>query len=233
VPSDGEIFSIQPDLENARSAAERLFAEIMPRLREFLPQSADIRHVGATARPVLAATKTQAANAFRFISGAIDASPALRSLIVGSTADTLSLATNVEIVVRPASFRSIRGATFVAAILDEVAFWRTDDGSTNPDVEIVRALRPGLLLSKGPLVAISSPFAKKGYLWNTYRKNFGVDGNPKILVAQASSEVMNCNVDMDWIADQLRIPSRRRPNMVHNSAMIFQHSLTAKLLTRV
>jgi hypothetical protein len=152
--------------------------------------------------PVLAATKTQASNAYNFVTGAIAASPALRSLIVGRTADTLSLSTGVDIVVRPASFRSIRGSTFVAAICDECAFWRTEDGAANADLEIIRALRPGLLISKGPLVAISSPYAKKGYLWTAYRKNFGADGNPKILVAQASSQTMNPNVDMDWIADQ-------------------------------
>jgi hypothetical protein len=152
--------------------------------------------------PVLAATRTQAANAFNFVSGAISASPALRSLIVGCTADTLSLATNIDVIVRPASFRSIRGSTFVAVILDEIAFFRTEDNSVNADIEIVRALRPGLLISKGPLIAISSPYAKKGYLWATFRKNFGADGNPKILVAQAASQTMNCNVDMDWIQAQ-------------------------------
>jgi hypothetical protein len=52
------------------------------------------------------------------------------------------------------------------------------------------------------LIAISSPYAKKGHLWNAYRKNYGASGNPKILVAQAASQVMNCNVDMSWIADQ-------------------------------
>jgi hypothetical protein len=152
--------------------------------------------------PCLAATRQQAENVFNFISGAIGASPALRGLIVGCTADTLSLATNVEIVVRPASFRSIRGATFVAVICDEIAFFRTEDNSVNADIEIVRALRPGLLISKGPLIAISSPYAKKGYLWTTYRKNFGPEGNPKILVAQAASQTMNPQVDMSWIADQ-------------------------------
>jgi hypothetical protein len=152
--------------------------------------------------PVIAATRSQAANSFRFITGAISTSPALRSLIVGCTADTLELSTNVTITVQPASFRSIRGATFIAAILDEVAFWRVEDNSANADIEIVRALRPGLLISKGPLIAISSPYAKRGHLWNAFRKNFSADGNPKILVAQAASQTMNPNVDMDWIADQ-------------------------------
>ena len=125
-------------------------------------------------------------------------SPALAGLIRNRTADTLSLATGVDIVVRPASFRSIRGINAVAAICDETAFWRSDE-SANPDVEIIRALKPSLMNSKGPLIAISSPYARCGYLWSTYSKHFGKDGS-RTLVAQAASEVMNSGVDRDWIA---------------------------------
>jgi hypothetical protein len=38
---------------------------------------------------------------------------------------------------------------------------------------------------------ISSPYARKGEIWNLYRKYFGKDGDPRILVAQAPSKVMN------------------------------------------
>lgn len=151
--------------------------------------------------PCLAQTRDQAVNVFNFIAGAIESSPALRSLISNKTADVLSLATGVDIVVRPASYRSVRGATFIACVCDETAFWRSDE-SANPDLEIIRALKPGLLVSKGPLIAISSPYARRGYLWETYRKHFGAAGNPKILVAQASTEIMNSSVDKDWIAEQ-------------------------------
>ena len=152
--------------------------------------------------PCLAATKDQAQNAFGFICGSLESSPALRGLIQSKTSDTLSLATNVDVVVRPASYRSVRGATFVGICLDEVAFFRSEEVSVNADIEIVRALRPGLLTTKGPLISISSPYAKRGYLWNVYKKHFGPDGNPKVLVAQAASQVMNPSVDKEWIAEQ-------------------------------
>jgi hypothetical protein len=74
--------------------------------------------------------------------------------------------------------------------------------SANPDIEIIRALKPTLLSTKGPLIVISSPYARRGYLWNVYAKHFGADGNPRILVAQAASQVMNPLVDMNWIASQ-------------------------------
>jgi hypothetical protein len=152
--------------------------------------------------PVLAQTREQSSSVFNFICGALEASPALRGLIENKTAETLSLATGVDVTVRPASFRSVRGISAVAAICDECAFWRSDEVSINPDVEIIRALRPSLLITKGPLISISSPYARRGYLWNTYRRHFGPDGNPKVLVAQASSQTMNPSVDMDWIAEQ-------------------------------
>jgi hypothetical protein len=43
-------------------------------------------------------TREQAASSFNFILGAIESAPALRGLIVGSTPDTLSLATGVDIL---------------------------------------------------------------------------------------------------------------------------------------
>ena len=75
--------------------------------------------------PVLAATKEQAVSAFNFICGAIESSRALHGLIANKTADILSLATGVDIMVRPASFRTVRGVNAIAAICDECAFWRS------------------------------------------------------------------------------------------------------------
>jgi hypothetical protein len=95
-----------------------------------------------------------------FVGGAINAAAALKRMIIGQTADTISLRSGVDITVRPASFRLTRGTTLIAAIADELAWWR-DDTSTLPDVEILRALRPGLATTKGQLIAISSPFGKR------------------------------------------------------------------------
>lgn len=140
--------------------------------------------------PVLAATVDQARQAFNFIAGAFDRSPCLRDLVENRTADTLSLTTAVDISVRPASFRSIRGITAIGVICDEIAFWRSDD-SANPDKEILAALRPSLATTRGPLIAISSPYGKKGELWNVFRGDYGADGDPAILVAKAASREMN------------------------------------------
>ena len=46
-----QTFEIHPELIVAHEAAERLFSRVATRLRELLPASADIRHIGATAIP--------------------------------------------------------------------------------------------------------------------------------------------------------------------------------------
>jgi hypothetical protein len=76
-------------------------------------------------------------------------------------------------------------------VADEIAFWQGEDGSANPDTEILRAVRPTLLTTSGPLIAISSPYARKGELWTTFKRDFGAKGDPRILVARAASREMN------------------------------------------
>ena len=94
------------------------------------------------ALPILAASTAQASQAFNFVSGIFATAPNLKDLLENETADTISLASGVDITIRPASFRTIRGITAVAAIADEIAFWRSDD-SANPDTEILARLAAG------------------------------------------------------------------------------------------
>ena len=141
---------------------------------------------------MLAVNQVQAGQAFRFVKGVFEESPALAPLIENVTADSISLATQVDIRVQAASFRSIRGISAIAAIADELAFWLNEgDSSRNADREIVAALRPALATTGGPLIAISSPYAKRGELHGAFRKHYGLDGDPLVLVAHAPSRTMN------------------------------------------
>jgi hypothetical protein len=42
---------------------------------------------------------------------------------------------------------------------------------------------------------ISSPYARKGELWELYRRHYGPDGDPGILVAQGTSRDFNPSLD--------------------------------------
>ena len=68
-------------------------------------------------------------------------------------------------------------------------FWMTEN-STNPDTEILNAVRPGLATTSGPLFMISSPMPPRRTV-ELVQRHFGPNGDPAILVAQAPSRTMN------------------------------------------
>ena len=140
---------------------------------------------------LIAPDQRQAAIALEYATAAFEQSPILSQLIANKTADTLTLTTGVTIEVRSASFRRLRGPTYVACIADEAAFWYSDEFSSNADTEILNAVRPGLATTGGPLIIASSPYAKRGVLFNTHRKHYGAEGDQLILVAQGASTTFN------------------------------------------
>jgi hypothetical protein len=146
---------------------------------------------------ICAVTREQAGVIMSYVKALFDA-PALRPLVVDESADSITLRHRVRIEVRSSNFRSIRGITCLAAIVDELAFLR-DESSANPDVELYRALKPALLTTKGLLLGISSPWAARGLLQAKWRKHFGQDGD--VLLWQASSLTMHPGLDRELIED--------------------------------
>jgi hypothetical protein len=138
-----------------------------------------------------------------FVQADIEGSDILRGLFKGRRSDTIELASNINIEVRPASFRKLRGPTYIGVLADELAFWFTEDTYVNPDVEILAAVRPGLLTTRGPLVMASSPYAKKGVLWDTYRKHYGADGASAVLVAKGTTRDFNSTIPQSEIDREL------------------------------
>ena len=70
-------------------------------------------------------------------------------------------------------------------------FFYSDEGSANADTEILNAVRPTLATTGGPLIIISSAYARRGEAYETWRKHYGVEGDPTILVAQGTSREFN------------------------------------------
>ena len=144
-------------------------------------------------RPVvlcLSPTAQQSRVVYGYCCAIIEVVPLLASLIRQKNAETLSLTNGVDIEIRAASFRGLRGVTAVAVVADEVCFWY-DDSSANPDVEILNALRPSLATTNGLLACISSPYAKRGVAYEIWSQYYGPKGDAHILVAQGSSRDFN------------------------------------------
>jgi hypothetical protein len=92
----------------------------------------------------------------------------------------------------------VRGYTVCAALLDEVAFWQTDEAGANPDTEILNAIRPSMATVPGAmLLCASSPYARRGALWEAHHKHFGQAGGP--LIWQAATRTMNPTVSQTFI----------------------------------
>jgi hypothetical protein len=157
----------------------------------------------------LAMNVRQAQIAFGYADGLFHAIPTLAEKVVNRTADTITLDNQIVLEIRPASKGGLRGFTCVGAILDEIAHWMTDVEAANPDVEIVNAVRPTLLTTKGPLLAVSSPHARSGELYENYVKHYGADGDPLIVVAKGTTLDLHPDLDPAWIERQIaRDPAR-------------------------
>jgi hypothetical protein len=149
---------------------------------------------------VLAANRSQARSIFRYVSGLLKAVPLLSQKVKDENTEIIELSNRVVIEIGTASFRTTRGYSFAAVLADEVAFWRSDENSANPDVEIMRALRPGMASIPGSILLMaSSPYGKKGELYNAFRRHYGKDN--RVLVWKASTETMNSKVDPEIIRE--------------------------------
>lgn len=125
-------------------------------------------------------------------SGGFSPTPSSTQPSIRGACQRFALSTGIRIEIMTASSASVRGWTLVGAVLDEIAYWPSEDAA-DPDHEIVASLRPGLSTVPGAmLVAVSSPYARRGELWRQYEQNHGRDGD--VLVWQAASRDMNPSI---------------------------------------
>lgn len=126
----------------------------------------------------------------------------LASMVTRETASGIELSNRVAISIATNSYRQARGRTLLLAILDEVAFYR-DENSVSPDIELHRAIMPSLATLPGSmLIGISTPYAKRGLLYQMWKDHFGKD-SPNVLVIQARSDQLNPTLDPAMIAREV------------------------------
>jgi hypothetical protein len=140
---------------------------------------------------VISPGRAQSRVIFNYALAMLKSVDVLAGLIERETADSIDLSTGVSIQISSASFRTPRGYTVCGLVADEIAFWRDDTGAAaNPDVEIIRAIRPSLAsVPDSLLVAISSPYAARGALFSAFERHFGKDSDT--LVWQSDTRTMN------------------------------------------
>jgi hypothetical protein len=131
-----------------------------------------------------------------YLSSFFTDNPLLAGYLDKELNEEIYLTNNIIISTLASNFRTIRGYTAIAAIVDEVAYLNIEGFA--PDTEIIRALRSRLLSTDGPLICISSPYARRGMLWETYKRHYGNDDS-QILCWQADSRTMNPTLSAEKI----------------------------------
>ena len=125
-------------------------------------------------------------------------------MVERETADTFDLNNDVTIEIQVASYRSIRGYTVCAALLDELAFWQTDDAS-DPDYAIINAIRPSMAtVPNALLLSARSPYASRGALHDAHRRlrpgrrsNFGLAGRNKTMNPTVPQSIIDAATERD------------------------------------
>jgi hypothetical protein len=150
---------------------------------------------------LLAADRRQARVLYRYARAFIENVPMLKAMVENITADAIELNNGITLEVHTASFRSVRGYTICAAICDEISFWRSDEAA-NPDKEIIAALKPAMAtVQDSLLLCLSTPYSRRGVLWDAHRRYFGKPGD--VLIWQAPTRAMNPLVPQQTIDNAL------------------------------
>lgn len=124
--------------------------------------------------------------------------PLFQAEVSRDTADILELRRGTSLGAYPCRPAAVRGVRACVMVMDEVAFFVATDGRPT-DVEMFRVARGRVAMTGGKIIAISSPYAQSGLLWELHRKHFANDDSAT-LVWQASAPEMNPLLSADYLA---------------------------------
>jgi hypothetical protein len=84
--------------------------------------------------------------------------PRFRHFVAKTLSDTIELKNNIDVIVRPNNGAGLRGLSIVACLCDEICHWEDAEHFVMPAEEILRAIVPGMLTTKGLLMLASTPW---------------------------------------------------------------------------
>lgn len=176
---------------------------------------------------VAAPDRKQAGVTFRYIVGMLNSVPSLAALIVAERGEAVELSNGVIIEVVTASTVAPRGRAFALFIVEESAFLPSDSGAADPDIELLRAVRPALARVPGSLLAvIGSPYARRGVLYEAWRDGDG----PHRVVVTSDTASLNPTFDAAEIARAFRDdPTSARSEYGADGTIVFRSDVSTLL----
>jgi len=150
---------------------------------------------------VTATKKEQAQVVLEYVKGLASK---FRKEVTKLTTDEIHFANHTAVKVTAGTWRGIRGVTLLGAVVDELAFIKSDEDkfSAYPSEELLRALRPAIVRG-GLLVSISTPYAPRGPLHAAWKRCWGDDTNTRTLVWRSGTTDMNPLFDREKIEQEL------------------------------
>lgn len=153
--------------------------------------------------PVISPSRRQSFIVKNYLRSIFQQTTLLQNEIVQEEKSSFLLSDGVLIEILTGDWRSVRGYTLLACVVDELAFFGLDSESkVRSDTELIRALKPSLATTKGKMVCISSPYAERGQCYRWYKQNFGRDEG-KVLVWNSPSRVMNPTLPQEIVDEAM------------------------------
>lgn len=122
-----------------------------------------------------AQSKQDAQTNMQFIKMALEESPRLSKEIKEAIATEIRMKDGLVVEPVPVGKAVGRGHAIPVVIMDEAAFWYTDEKAANPDFEVLRAVSYSQLQFPNPKIFIpSTPWVEQGILWQGF--NAGTNG---------------------------------------------------------
>ncbi len=148
---------------------------------------------------IICPTKKQGRIIRNYLRAIFSGSPLLEDEVINETQEGFALRNGITIEIMVGDYRTIRGYTLLAAIVDEVCFFGLDaESKVRNDSELIQALMPALATVNGRLICISSKYAKRGWAYRTWKKHWG-NPDSKILVWDSDSRTMNPTLSQEII----------------------------------
>jgi hypothetical protein len=146
----------------------------------------------------LATDRDQAKICLNYTRSLFTSTPMLKEMIDRETANGFQLTNLCDVVIATASYRAVRGRAIALVVLDEIAFYKSEN-SASPDLEIYRALLPGLASLPGSmLIAISSPYKRGGLLFSKFKDTYGKP-NDNVLFIRSGTRTLNPLIDQSVV----------------------------------
>lgn len=151
---------------------------------------------------VVSPTTKQSRIVKKYIRAIFD-TPLLKQEVLRDTQNGFELKNGIQVEILAGDWRTIRGYTIIAAIIDELCFFGVDaEAKVKSDTELIRAIEPGLKTIGGKLIGISSPYAKKGWCYQQYKRSFG-NNDGRVLVWNCPSRTMNATLPQKVVDDAM------------------------------